>query len=103
MADFLSTAGFMPIRVAVIPAEPRQRREPESITPVCVHGFRVPSLRSGPGMTSQRLCGLVLFLVQAELLNDPLLLGKLRNGVAAVVRRAEIEGLLIELLHGLDI
>src|SRR3954447_15856654 len=33
---------------------------PESITPVCVHGFRVPSLRSGPGMTRLRLCGLVL-------------------------------------------
>src|ERR1051326_7510811 len=46
--------------IAVIPAEPRQRREPESITPVCVHGFRVPSLRSGPGMTSRRLCSAIV-------------------------------------------
>src|SRR5436309_3394463 len=51
--------GLIPIRIAVIPAEPRERREPESITPACVHGFRVPSLRSGPGKTSQTLCGLV--------------------------------------------
>jgi len=28
---------------------------PESITTICGYGFRAPSLRSGPGMTAERL------------------------------------------------
>src|SRR5439155_8620782 len=43
----------------VIPAEPRQRREPESITTTSGYGFRARGLRPRPGMTSQNLRGLV--------------------------------------------
>src|SRR5947209_19508576 len=41
----------------VIPAEPRQRREPESITTASGYGFRARGLRPRPGMTSQNLRG----------------------------------------------
>jgi len=34
----------------VIPAEPRQRREPESITTASGYGFRARGLRPRPGM-----------------------------------------------------
>src|SRR5437016_7813434 len=43
----------------VIPAEPRQRRGPESITTGSGYGFRARGLRPRPGMTSQNLRGLV--------------------------------------------
>src|SRR5947199_1416800 len=44
----------------VIPAEPRQRREPESIITASGYGFRARGLRPRPGMTSRNLRGFVL-------------------------------------------
>src|SRR5262249_30150998 len=44
---------------SVIPAEPRERREPESIITGSGYGFRFRGLRPRPGMTTQNLCWLV--------------------------------------------
>src|SRR5438128_10414660 len=51
---------LIPTFLFVIPAEPRQRRGPESITTGSGYGFRARGLRPRPGMTSQNLRGLVL-------------------------------------------
>ena len=50
---------LIPTFLFVIPAEPRQRRAPESITTASGYGFRARGLRPRPGMTSQNLRGLV--------------------------------------------